>query len=90
MRQSGTTTKQMQEAPIGAVFLWGNSAILYATHLARYLDRTDLQIVGPSWLQGAMGLAHDTQIVVDHAAWDQLTTNELVTLDMLLHRSFSP
>ena len=44
-RNSGRTTNQITNAPVGAVYIWPVMAsIHYAKALARYLNRSDLQI----------------------------------------------
>lgn len=71
-RQTGATTKQMETAPKGAVFVWCNSHTDYAIHLARKIGREDLQIVSPAWLEwGRWRGLELTGLVIDHAA--QLT-----------------
>jgi hypothetical protein len=49
-RQTGITTKQMQNAPKGAVYVWCNSVLGYPRDLAKKIERTDLEIVSPHWL----------------------------------------
>lgn len=68
-RGSGRTTRQMQDAPIGGIFVWVNSMVSYPKSLARHLGRDDLVIQPLHWLRieniaGRDGL----KIVVDHAA----------------------
>lgn len=71
-RGSGRTTRQMQEAPRNAIFVWCNNHTLYPQQLARQLGRTDLRIVGPSWLDhGWAGLWQP--VVADHATPGVLT-----------------
>ena len=71
-RGEGTTTKQMQAAPKGAVFVWCNAHTGYATHLTRKIGREDLKIVSPTWLEWERWRGLElTGLVVDHAA--QLT-----------------
>ena len=41
-RQTGRTTQQMLDAPVGAVFVWCNSALTYPKILAHGLQRDDL------------------------------------------------
>lgn len=70
-RDKGRTTKQMQEAPQGALFIWPFArSIGYAKDLARHLGRTDIKIVGPSALDydGERLLGHRyPAIILDHA-----------------------
>jgi hypothetical protein len=51
MNQTGRTTKQMLKAPQRAIYVWPNHDLEYPKQLAKTLNRTDLIIVGPSWLQ---------------------------------------
>lgn len=67
-RQTGRTTKQMQDAPVGSVFIWCNNRLGYPKMLAHELGREDLKIVGPSWLTDRryQGLRVPA-ILLDHA-----------------------
>lgn len=67
-RGDGTTTKQMKEAKADAVFVWLNHNLDYPLRLARIINRTDLKIVAPSWLDDRRFLGLDiTDIILDHA-----------------------
>jgi hypothetical protein len=68
-RQTGRTTQQMLDAPVGAVFVWCNSAVLYPKILAHGLQRDDLVVRPLSWLErrNVMGRTFPG-VVVDHAA----------------------
>ena len=68
-RGRGYTTRQMQSAPEGALFVWCNYDLTYPKMLARYLNRKDLIIKGPDifndgaiWLKG-----HNKPLILDHA-----------------------
>ena len=68
-RGRGRTAQQMQNAPIGSIFVWCNSMVSYPKSLAQNLKRDDLVIQPLHWLRieniaGRDGL----KIVVDHAA----------------------
>ncbi len=52
-RGTGTTTRQMQEAPQGSVFVWCGRYLSYPKDLARNLGREDLNIVPLMWLNRA-------------------------------------
>jgi hypothetical protein len=67
-RQMGRTTKQMLDAPKGAVFVWCNSALTYPKILAHGLKRDDLTVLPLSWLEprNVMGRQF-AGVVVDHA-----------------------
>lgn len=68
MRGSGTTSKQMKEAPIDALYIWCNHDLFYPRELATRLGRLDLRIERPSFLSGdAWRRLYFTDIVVDHA-----------------------
>lgn len=64
-RGTGRTTRQMREAPRGAVYVWINGQTHYPRALAASLARRDLEIVRPEWLEQAFGRA--VPIVIDHA-----------------------
>jgi hypothetical protein len=66
-RQQGFTTKQMQEAPIGAFFVWCNGHVDYAKGLARKLGRPDLEVVPSAWLHERRVMGLLLPVVVDHA-----------------------
>lgn len=68
---TGRTTRQMEAAPKGALFIWCNDSLDYPRDLARRICRTDLVIVGLSALEnGACTLRGRTfsGVGVDHAA----------------------
>lgn len=67
-RGEGTTTRQMKEAPKGAVFVWCTGHIDYPILLARKIGREDLQIKTPTWLEDRWRGLELTGVVVDHAA----------------------
>lgn len=68
-RGTGRTTKQMQLAPKGAVFVWVNACLSSPKHLASLLRRQDLLIVSSSWLEYPGGYLGKRLpgIVLDHA-----------------------
>lgn len=49
-RGVGNTTRQMEAAPHGSVFVWCNGDLNYPCMLAEKIGREDLKIVGPEWL----------------------------------------
>jgi hypothetical protein len=70
IRQIGVTTQQMQQAPLGATFVWCNGHLQYPVLLAKKLGREDLIIRPMSWLSKPCnvmghGLRH---VIIDHAA----------------------
>ena len=66
-RGTGATTRQIKEAPKGAIFVWCNSHVDYARHLAHFLGRGDLQIVSPETFERIAPVIRFNGIVVDHA-----------------------
>lgn len=67
MRGSGKTTKQIENAPRDAVFVWVNEHLQYANDIAFMLGRIDIEVVGPSWLRGNEWRGRIFPLVVDHA-----------------------
>jgi hypothetical protein len=67
-RGDGQTTRQMQASPQDAVFVWCNDILDYPRRLARKVGRTDLQIVGPNWLDDEKWRGLElTGLIIDHA-----------------------
>ena len=80
-RQIGTTTKQMEGAPVGAVFVWVHGNLTYPKTLAREIGREDLEIVGPSWFSGGRWRNREiTGLIVDHACWLTEEQHEIVSM----------
>lgn len=67
-RRTGKTTRQMQAAPKGSVFVWCNSMLSYPRRLAKELGRDDLVIVGPGFLDERSRGRRASSVIVDHAA----------------------
>lgn len=68
-RQTGRTTQQMNDAPLGAVFVWRNSRTSYPMALAKTLGRDDLVVRPLSWLERRNVMGRTLPgVVVDHAA----------------------
>lgn len=69
-RGTGRTTRQMQEAPHGSVFIWCNDSTNYPRQVAKELGREDLKIFrldvldDRNQLRGLLIPA----IILDHAA----------------------
>jgi len=79
------TATQMQQAPIGAIYIWPTGSLLYPQQLAKKHQRTDLQIVSTSWLRDRKWLGiHLSGIVVDHAC--RLTDREASSLQSAISR----
>jgi hypothetical protein len=66
-RQTGATTRAIRAAPQNAVYICPPHAWLYTRALAGYLERSDLRIVGPWWLQSDNARTRQHPVVVDHA-----------------------
>jgi hypothetical protein len=75
-RGSGQTTRQMLSAREGAVFVWVNHDTLYAKKLAARIGRTDLEIVGPQWLENGWIGRSLSGLVIDHAARQFMTATQ--------------
>ena len=80
-RGTGRTSRQLQAAPPGAVFVWCNDRLAYVRDLARARGREDLKIVGLSALDDERLRGGRGQIVVDHAA--RLSPRQCDMLDFL-------
>lgn len=69
-RGTGRTTRQMQNTPHGAVYIWpGHGSVSYAKVLAHDLGRSDLEIVNQDVLdRGGERLRGRrlTGVIVDH------------------------
>ena len=79
-RQTGETTRQMEAAPQGAIFVWVNSRLDYTKALAKKLGRDDLEVVSPEWLSSDSWRGRTlTGVIVDHAA--SLTSTQMRGFD---------
>lgn len=79
-RGTGRTTRQMQQAPIGAVYIWCNNLLDYPKRLADKLGRSDLKIVGTEWLENRRWRGVEISgLDIDHAA--RLTASQMAELD---------
>ena len=69
-RGDGTTTRQMQKAAHGAVFVWVHYALSYPRHLAKKIGRDDLKIVSPEFFSRDYWRGQEfSEIVIDHACY---------------------
>ena len=85
-RCTGRTTRQMQGAPYGAVFVSAHpGCVRHDRDLAAFHGRRDLTVVAPDWLTSRrwQGMTF-TGIVIDHAA--DLSMKELTLLQHALVR----
>lgn len=70
-RNTGYTTRQLKEAPQGAVFIWCNGHLSYPKLLAHELGRKDIHILPPLALRGPLShirALRPLAVIVDHAA----------------------
>lgn len=68
-RQTGLTSRQMLDAPAGAVFVWCNSNLGYPKALAVAVGREDLDVRPLTWMEMRNVAARKvTGLVIDHAA----------------------
>ena len=71
-RGTGRTTKQLREAPRGALFIWCNGNLAYARSMAANLGRSDIDIRGPDVFDahGSLQLRGRfwPKVIIDHAA----------------------
>lgn len=67
MRDSGTTTKQLLEAPENSIYVWVNGKVDYPKRLAAHLGRDDIKIVPPSFIGDQKLRGRNNPIVLDHA-----------------------
>jgi hypothetical protein len=66
-RGTGRTTKQLKEAPQGAVFLVRSySMAQYTRRLALYLKRNDISVQPLQWLHSDSWLGRKHYVIVDH------------------------
>ena len=84
-RGTGETTRQMKDAPQGAVFVWCTDDLAYPNRLARALKREDIQIVGVSWVREERwrGARFPDFVILDHAT--RLTEKEFDLLRTYIH-----
>ncbi len=76
LRQSGRTTKQIQEAPMGALFV-RTGPKGYTEALAHALGRTDLEIVGLDYFVTDRWRGKAARVVVvDHAALEHASQRQ--------------
>jgi hypothetical protein len=66
-RGTGRTTKQMQDAPQGAIFVWCNEHTDYPRRLAKHLGRADLRIAPKSSMERDLLSGFNKPIIQDHA-----------------------
>lgn len=67
MRGDGKTTRQIQDAPRDAIFVWCNANLAYPRRLALLLGRTDLRIETPIFFSTERWRGLSKDVVLDHA-----------------------
>jgi hypothetical protein len=89
---TGRTTKQMQSAPLGAIFVWGNGQLAYPRSLAARAGRKDLKIMGPSFfdIRTSQWRGITKAIVVDHGAVDLFDKMQFAGYQAFLDRPAPP
>ena len=81
-RGTGRTTKQMESAEKGAVFVWCNSDIEYPISIAKKIGRDDLKIVRLSWLDGYIWRGTELSgLIIDHDC--RLSDNQINAISMI-------
>ena len=87
LRGTGHTTAQLRAAPENALFVWHVDDTCYPKELAKKIGRTDLKIVGPSYVNGNnwMGLSL-SGVVVDHYAAEVLSDKTRLNIHRMLAR----
>jgi hypothetical protein len=85
-RRTGRTTKQMQAAPKGAIFVWCNGGTHYPKELAKKIGRPDLDVVALDALNDPMRFRGKqiSAIVLDHATPLYMTEKQGQGLRQLL------
>lgn len=68
-RQTGRSTKQMEDAPHGATYVWPNDVLFYPDMLKERTGRTDLNLISLQHFRYQLerGMRMD-DVVIDHAA----------------------
>lgn len=84
LRQTGRTTRQIQNAPKGALFVWCIADTYVPRKIARVEGRVDLVITSPFALHGHTIGPRYPAVVVDHAA--RLSTRQQRQLEEIVER----
>lgn len=87
-RGTGKTTEQMLNAPKGALFVWCNDNLTYPIGLAIKLNRGDLEIVSPAWMNDYRYIGRSfTGVVADHALYDNKSDEDCDQLEYHVARA---
>ena len=85
-RGTGRTTRQMESTPKNGVYVWVNGELSYPKQLAEKIDRMDLKIVAPNWLENGWRGVNLTGLTIDHAAWGSFGDEKLYTIQQAMMR----
>lgn len=70
LRRTGRTWRQIETAPIGAIFIWPFSRLDYPKDIAAKLGRSDIKIFSTDQLNEPNALrGFVAEIIVDHSVW---------------------
>lgn len=80
-RGTGRTSHQLINAPPNAIFIWCNTRTDYPRKLAAELNRRDIKIVSPGWIEGIgpYGINFN-DVVIDHMAEEMMNKNQKLCL----------
>ncbi len=84
-RGTGQTTKQMADAPQGAIYVWCDHSISSATGIARSAGRHDLKILRRSALDDVdrfRGLKRG-EVIFDHALKNMATDSQKRNINII-------
>lgn len=93
-RQTGRTTQQMLDAPKDAIYVVPGVHLRYFKDIARFIDRSDLQIEPSSWLWPGAAIGLNRKVVIDHYLWYNCSSRSLdgiqaLAVRNLLHPAFA-
>lgn len=69
-RRSGRTARIIWNAPQNAIMVWPREEVSYARSLACFLNREDIEVVGPSFIENQRYRAGNRPVVFDHAYFE--------------------
>jgi|SRR6056297_997165 len=78
-RNTGRTTKQIKDAPNGAVFVAPSTRLVdYCFSIAKSVGREDVKVVSPQWLEnGSWRGLRFPDVIMDHHAPCVMTERQL-------------
>ena len=74
-RGTGRTTGALKAAPDCAFYVCPHGSVAYTKRLAMAMGRSDIRVIGPSFLNGPVVEVDPNRIVFDHALYNSLTTS---------------